>query len=131
VILPILLATGLALLVITHPDTQRGEALAKGKKAIAAANAPAGPPQRALAAGDRGRVIVPADGSWVVIRYEAVPDSDVGVTVAFDSGGQWHVTEKIRSGQIEYGIFSGVAASSNLAEAREKLRQLGFRVTPP
>ena len=131
VILPILLVTGLALLLITHPDTQRAEALAKGKKAITAANAPAGSPQRKLAAGDRGCVIAAGDGSWVVIRHEAMPDSDVGVTVALDSGGQWHVNEKLRSGQIRYGIFSDGHACSTLAEAREKLRQLGFRVTPP
>jgi hypothetical protein len=131
VILPVLALVTLTFLVLIQSNSLRVDALARGRQGISAANPPAGPRERALAAGDHGVVLNTRDGSWVVVRYEPVPDRDVGITVAVDSGGRWYVSDKLRRGQIAYGVFSDVKACTTLAEAREKLRQLGFRVTPP
>ena len=135
VVLPILLVTGSVLGLLILSDWQqrrvRREALSKAKATMAPATAPAGLARRATAAGNQGLVLDIADGSWIVIRHEALPDGAEGVTVALDSGGQWRVTEELRTGQMGIGIFSEAQAARTLAEAREKLRQLGFRVTSP
>ena len=131
VILPILALIALTSLVLFQSNSLRVDALARGRRAISAANPPAGPTERALAAGDYGVVLNTGDGSWVVVRYEPVPDREVGVTIALDSGGRWYVNEELRLGQLRYGTLSPVEPCWSLAEAREQLRKLGFRVTPP
>src|SRR5687768_13651885 len=103
VIVPILLVAGSILLLLIQSNRAKHRLASQAKAAMTAANAPAGPAQRLLAAGDDGAVVNFADGSWVVIRQERSADSDATMTVALDSGGQWYVTDKLRHGQFMGG----------------------------